>query len=119
MADDKQAPKGVYVLRNTTMFIDGVEYGEGTAGGDEVELDRKRGDALAEQGLVIAKGDVAKVDGDADKAAEADAKAQQEAADAAAAAERVKLRSAERAREDQIHAAPIRRSPGRPRNDDK
>lgn len=115
MADDKQAPKAVYVLRNTSMFIDGVEYFDG----DEVELDRKRGDELAEQGLVIAKSDVAKVDGDADKAATADAKAQQEAADAAAEAERVKTRSAERVREDQIHAAPIRRSPGRPRNDSK
>jgi len=115
MADDKQAPKGVYVLRNTSMFIDGVEYFDG----DEVELDRKRGDQLAEQGLVIAKGDVAKVDGDADKAAEADAKVQKEAAEAAAEAERVKTRAAERAREEQIHAAPIRRSPGRPRNDQR
>ena len=118
MADDKadtKAPTSVYVLRNTTMFIDGDEYRDG----DEVTLDRKRGDQLAEQGLVIAKADVAKVDGDADKAAEADAKAQREAVEAAAEAERVKTRSAERSREDQIHAAPVRRSPGRPRNDQR
>lgn len=115
MADDKQAPQAVYVLRDTSMFIDGVEYSDG----DEVELDRKRGDELAEQGLVIAKSDVAKVDGAADKAAVDDAKAQQEAAEAAAKAERTKVRSAEQSREEQIHAAPIRRSPGRPRNDSK
>lgn len=115
MADDKQAPTAVYVLRDTAMFIDGVEYSDG----DEVELEKARGDELAEQGLVIAKGDVAKVDGDADKAAVADAKVQQEAADVAKAAERTKVRSAGRSREEQIHAAPIRRSPGRPRNDSK
>lgn len=115
MADDKQAPKATYVLRNTSMFIDGVEYRDG----DEVELDRKRGDDLAEQGLVIPKADVAKVDGAAEKAADEDAKVQAEAAEAAAEAERVKIRAAERSREDQIHASPIRRSPGRPRNDSK
>lgn len=52
MADTRKP----YVLKNTTMFVDGVEYGDG----DVVELDPARGDELAELGVVEAQADPAR-----------------------------------------------------------
>lgn len=104
MADEKTKS---YVLRNTTMFIAGVEYHHG----DEVELDAKHGDNLAEQGLVVAKADAGKVDKAAEQADTDDAKAQGEAVEAAEAIEESKVRSAHEARVAQ--AQPAQR-PGRP-----
>lgn len=89
MADEKK-PTKAYVLHNSSMYIDGEDRNHG----DTVHLEEKRGDALAEQGVVLSQADWARRDDDSD----GDDKAQADARDAVAVIEESKVRAAEEAR---------------------
>lgn len=108
MSEQQDTKRNEYVLRGTTMFMDGVDYSDG----DVISLDPKRGDQLAEHGLVVAKGDAGKVDKDQQARDDADLKARQEAEQVAADIEQGKVDSALQGRREQAQPS-NRRGPGR------
>lgn len=105
--DDKGETKP-YVLNGTSMFHEGADYGHG----DEVHLDPKRGDELAELGVVVPKDKWDSHQKSEGKVDEDEAKAQRDAEAGAAEIEASKVRSAEEARAANNEPAPVRR--GRP-----
>lgn len=95
-------------LNRTSMFHEGVEYGHG----DEVHLDAKRGEQLAELGVVVPASDWDSHQKDEGKVDEDRVKAEREAVEAAAEIEAIKVRSAAEQRAAYNEPPAVRR--GRP-----